>query len=97
MPVFTPSLSVTLAVSPFTLFESLKREDTKEIIDLGRPEAGLFSAPQSCVTLRELLSLSVPRFRHPCRKNTLPVWQRGRGLAHPQCLVTTAPPLEKEN
>ena len=34
MPVFTASLTVTLAVSPFTLFESLKREDAKEIIIL---------------------------------------------------------------
>ena len=45
MPVFTPSLSVTLAVSPFTLLESLKREDAKEMIDSGRPGAGPILGP----------------------------------------------------
>ena len=45
MPVFTPSLTVTLAVSPFTLFESLKREDAKEIITQADLGLALFSAP----------------------------------------------------
>ena len=49
MPVFTASLTVTLAVSPFTLFESLKREDAKEIIDSGRPGAGpILSSLELC-------------------------------------------------